>query len=49
MTDKHWRMAWGVPTSPMNNIGGYDKVLRYGDLGESENLYFKGGILKLIK
>jgi len=49
MTEKQCRMAWGAPTSSMNNIGGYDKVLRYGDLGKSQNLYFKGGILKLIK
>lgn len=49
MTEKLCRMAWGIPTSSMNNIGGYDKVLRYGGVGKSENLYFKGGILKLIK
>jgi len=49
MTEKHCRMAWGIPTSSMNNVGGYDKVLRYGNLGKTENLYFKGGILKLIK
>jgi hypothetical protein len=33
----------------MKNIAGYDEVLIYGDLGNSQNLYFKGGILKLIK
>lgn len=49
MTEKQCRMAWGLPTSSMNNIGGYDKVHRYGELGRSDNLYFKGGILKLIK
>jgi hypothetical protein len=49
MTEKQCRMSWGMPTSSMNKIGGYDKVLRYGDIGYSDNLYFKGGILKLIK
>ncbi len=49
MTEKQCRIAWGIPTSSMNNIGGYEKVLRYGDVGKSENLYFKGGILKLIR
>lgn len=49
MTEKQCRMAWDIPTSVMNNIGGYDKVLRYGELGRANNLYFKGGILKLIK
>jgi hypothetical protein len=49
MTEKQCRMAWDIPNSVMNNIGGYDKVLRYGELGRANNLYFKGGILKLIK
>jgi hypothetical protein len=49
MTEKQCRIAWGIPTSIMNNIGGYDKVLRYGELGRANNLYLKGGILKLIK
>ena len=33
----------------MSNIAGYDKVLIYGETGNSQNLYFKKGILKLIK
>jgi hypothetical protein len=49
MTEKQCRFSWGIPTSSMSNIAGYDKVLIYGETGNSQNLYFKKGILKLIK
>jgi len=49
MNEKQCRWAWGIPSKSMKNIAGYDEVLIYGDLGNSQNLYFKGGILKLIK
>ncbi len=45
MTEKQCRFSWGIPTNSKNNFAGYDTVLVYGDV----NLYFKGGILKLIK
>jgi len=49
MTEKQCRFSWGIPTNSMSNIAGYDTVLIYGDTGNSQNLYFKKGILKLIK
>jgi len=49
MTEKQCRFSWGIPTSSMSNIAGYDTVLIYGDIGNSQNLYFKKGVLKLIK
>jgi hypothetical protein len=49
MTEKQVRFSWGIPTSSMSNIVGYDKVLIFGETGNSQNLYFKKGILKLIK
>ena len=49
MTEKQCRFSWGTPTSSMSNIAGYDTVLIYGETGNSQNLYFKKGILKLIK
>ncbi|MFD2551366.1 hypothetical protein ACFSQP_06005 [Bizionia sediminis] len=49
MTEKQCILSWGIPTNSMNNIAGYDNVLIYGDTGNSQNLYFKKGILKLIK
>lgn len=49
MNEKQCRWAWGIPSKSMKNIAGYDEVLIYGDVGNSQNLYFKGGILKLIK
>jgi hypothetical protein len=49
MTEKQCIMSWGFPNSSLNKIAGYDKMLRYGEIGQSDNLYFKGGILKLIK
>lgn len=49
MSEKQCRIAWGAPTSSLKNIAGYDLVLRYGDIGNSDNLYFKSGILRLIK
>ena len=49
MNEEQCRMAWGIPTSSMNNIAGYEKVLVYGSIGNSNNLYFKNNILKLIK
>jgi len=49
MSEKQCQFSWGIPTSSMSNIAGYDKVLIYGETGNSQNLYFKKGILKLIK
>ena len=49
MNEKQCRYSWGTPTSSMNNIAGYDKVLIYGNVANSQNLYFKKGILSLIK
>ena len=49
MTEKQCRYSWGRPTRSMSNISGYDTVLIYGEVGNSQNLYFKKGILKLIK
>ena len=49
MTEKQCKFSWGIPTSSMSNIVGYDTVLIYGEAGNSQNLYFKKGILKLIK
>jgi hypothetical protein len=49
MTEKQCRYSWGVPTNSMSNIAGYEKVLIYGEVGNSQNLYFKKGMLKLIK
>jgi hypothetical protein len=49
MTEDQCIIAWGDPNKILKKIGGYDKVLYYGDLGNSQILYFKGDILKLIK
>lgn len=49
MSVSQCRLAWGIPSSSLKNIAGYDEVLIYGEIGNSQNLYFKGGILKLIK
>lgn len=49
MTEKQCRFSWGIPTSSRRNIAGYDTVLIYGYSGNSQNLYFKKEILKLMK
>ncbi|MGK0447481.1 MAG: hypothetical protein ACJA2M_001255 [Polaribacter sp.] len=49
MTEKQCRFSWGTPSNSMSNIGGYNTVLIYGETGNSQNLYFKKGILKLLK
>lgn len=49
MSKEQCRWAWGIPSNSMKNIAGYDEVLIYGEIGNSEDLYFKEGILKLIK
>ena len=49
MTEKQCRLSWGMPTTSYTNIAGYDKVLQYGDAGNSQNLYFKKDKLELIK
>lgn len=49
MTEDQTRLAWGMPTKSYSNIAGYDKVNSYGEFGHSQDLYFIGGILKLIK
>jgi hypothetical protein len=49
MTEDQCTIAWGDPNKILKKIGGYDKIFYYGDLGNSQILYFKGGILKLIK
>jgi len=45
MKEDQCRWAWGTPDKSFENIAGYDEVLEYG----SQNLYFKKGILKLIR
>ena len=49
MTEKQCRFSWGTPTTSYTNIAGYDKVLQYGQVGNSQNLYFKKDKLELIK
>lgn len=49
MTEKQCRLSWGMPTTSYSNIAGYDKVLQYGDVGNSQNLYFNKDKLELIK
>ena len=49
MNEKQCRWAWGMPSDSMKNVAGYDEVLIFGTPGNSQNLYFKGNILKLIK
>jgi hypothetical protein len=49
MTEQQCRWAWGTPSKVMSDIAGYDKVLIWGEVGQSQNLYFKNGKLKLIK
>lgn len=49
MTEKQCRFSWGSPTTSYENIAGYDLVHQYGDIGNSQNLYFKNGKLELIK
>lgn len=49
MNETQCRWAWGTPNNSFENIAGYDKVLVYGSTGNSQNLYFKNGYLKLIK
>ena len=48
MTEKQCRFSWGTPTTSYTNIAGYD-VLQYGDIGNSQNLYFNKDKLELIK
>ena len=45
MNEDQCRWSWGIPDKSYKNIAGYDEVLEYG----SQNLYFKKGILKLIR
>ena len=49
MNENQCIWAWGIPSKSIKNIAGYDEVLIYGDGSNSQNLYFKEGILKLIK
>jgi hypothetical protein len=49
MTEKQVVLSWGTPSKVFSNIAGYDKVYDYGTTGNSQTLYFKKGILKLIK
>ena len=49
MTEKQCRLSWGMPTTSYTNIAIYDKVLQYGDISNSQNLYFKNDKLELIK
>tara|TARA_B110000240_G_scaffold193632_1_gene239780 strand:- start:1426 stop:2343 length:918 start_codon:yes stop_codon:yes gene_type:complete len=49
MTEKQCRLSWGMPTTSYTNIAGYDIVLQYGEIGNSQNLYFKKDKLELIK
>lgn len=49
MTEYQTRLAWGMPTTSYKNVAGYSKVNVYGDISNSQNLYFQNSILKLIK
>ena len=49
MTEKQCRFSWGTPSTSYTNIALYDKVLQYGDISNSQNLYFKNDKLELIK
>ena len=49
MTEKQCILSWGMPTESYTNIKGYDKVLQYGEINNSQKLYFKRSKLKLIK
>ena len=49
MTREQCSLAWGSHSKAYKNIANYDEVLVYGDVSNSQKLYFKGGILKLIK
>ena len=49
MTEKQCRLSWGRPTTSYTNVAGYDKVLQYGKVGNSQNLYFKKDKLELIR
>ena len=42
-------ITWGSHSKAFKNLANYDEVLVYGDVSNSQKLYFKGGILKLIK
>ena len=49
MTREQCTLAWGSHSKAYKNLANYDEVLVYGDVSNSQTLYFKGGILKLIK
>jgi|TARA_B100000959_G_scaffold83197_1_gene88640 hypothetical protein len=49
MTEKQCILSWGMPTESYTNIKGYDKVLQYGEINNSQKLYFKRSKLKFIK
>jgi len=49
MTREQCSLAWGSHSKAFKNLANYDEVLVYGDVSNSQKLYFKGGILKLIK
>ena len=49
MTREQCSLACGSPSKAYKNLANYDEVLVYGDVSNSQTLYFKGGILKLIK
>lgn len=48
MTKEQCDFSWGSATKVLNNVSGY-QVRIYGKIGNSQSLYFKNGILKLIK
>ena len=41
MTEKQCILSWGMPTESYTNIKGYDKVLQYGEINNSQKLYFQ--------
>lgn len=49
MTEHQTRLAWGMSTSSLKKIAGYEKVNIYRETSNSQNLYFMDGRLALIK
>lgn len=49
MSEKHCRLALGMPTMARNNIEGYDKLLFYGTPDSAKYLYFNEDILVFMK
>ena len=48
VTREQCSLAWGSHSKAYKNLPNYDEVLIYGDVSNSQILYFKGGILIMI-